>query len=189
MRHIYRNNPFLIKRSFTNNGKRERKNRFTLRLSDDEIYILKQKFKASNMKDKFSFLRHLIIYGYVYDINYSELQEYNTPLAKIRNNLNQIQIAKCMNVTGSVYETDVKEADAEGMAYTNIHVVTAAVNKAVDYICNSDKTDEGILISSYGCSTKTAAYDFKFALSKTSQSNPNNAIILKSYETKEKTFR
>ncbi len=42
---------------------RERQNRLTLRLSDDELYILEQKCKASNMKDKSAFLRHLIIYG------------------------------------------------------------------------------------------------------------------------------
>ena len=64
------------------------------------------------------------------------------------------------------------------MAYTKIHAVTATVNKAVDYICNPAKTDEGILISSYGCSPETAAYDFRFALSKTSQSDKNKAYHL-----------
>lgn len=64
------------------------------------------------------------------------------------------------------------------MAYTKIHAVTATVNKAVDYICDPAKTDEGILISSYGCSPETAAYDFKFALSKTNQSDPNKAYHL-----------
>ncbi len=64
------------------------------------------------------------------------------------------------------------------MAYTKIHAITATVSKAVDYICNPDKTDEGILISSYGCSPETAAYDFKFALSKTSQSDKNKAYHL-----------
>ena len=64
------------------------------------------------------------------------------------------------------------------MAYTKIHAITATVNKAVDYICNPAKTDEGILISSYGCSPETAAYDFKFALSKTSQADPNKAYHL-----------
>lgn len=64
------------------------------------------------------------------------------------------------------------------MAYTKIHAITATVNKAVDYICNPAKTDEGILISSYGCSPETAAYDFKFALSKTSQTDPNKAYHL-----------
>ncbi len=64
------------------------------------------------------------------------------------------------------------------MAYTKIHAITATVNKTVDYICNPAKTDESILISSYGCNPETAAYDFKFALSKTSQSDKNKAYHL-----------
>ena len=64
------------------------------------------------------------------------------------------------------------------MAITKIHAIQATVHKAVDYICNPDKTDEGILISSYGCSPETAAFDFKFALSKTKQSDPNKAFHL-----------
>ena len=76
------------------------------------------------------------------------------------------------------------------MAYTKIHAVTATVNKAVDYICNPDKTDEGILISSYGCSPETAAYDFKFALSKTSQSDPNKAYhLIQSFLPGEVTYK
>ena len=86
---------------------RERQNRLTLRLSDDELYILEQKCKASNMKDKSSFLRHLILYGYVYDVDYSELREYNSALARIGNNLNQI--AKRMNATENIYKSDVNE--------------------------------------------------------------------------------
>ncbi len=87
--------------------KRERKIPIQIYLSEDEDYILSQKQKASGMKSKSSFLRHLILYGYVYDIDYSELREYNSALAKIGNNLNQI--AKRMNATGNVYEADVKE--------------------------------------------------------------------------------
>ena len=86
---------------------RERQNRLTLRLSDNELYILEQKCKASNMKDKSSFLRHLILYGYVYDVDYSELREYNSALARIGNNLNQI--AKRMNATENIYKSDVNE--------------------------------------------------------------------------------
>ena len=50
---------------------RERKNELKIYLSDDEQYILEQKVKLSGMRSKFSFLRHQILYGYVYDIDYS----------------------------------------------------------------------------------------------------------------------
>lgn len=59
------------------------------------------------MKSKSAFLRRLILYGFVYDLDYSELREYNSALGKIGNNLNQI--AKRMNATGNVYAADVKE--------------------------------------------------------------------------------
>jgi len=107
IRHITKTKPFLAKGASQTMENRERQNRLTLRLSDDELYILEQKCKASNMKDKSSFLRHLILYGYVYDIDYSELREYNSALARIGNNLNQI--AKRMNATGNVYKADVNE--------------------------------------------------------------------------------
>jgi len=90
-----------------NTENRERQNRLTLRLNDNELYILEQKTKISHMRDKSAFLRHLIVYGFVYDIDYSELREYTTQLGRISNNLNQI--AKRMNATGNVYADDVRE--------------------------------------------------------------------------------
>lgn len=86
---------------------RERQHELKVYLSADEHYILEQKYKISGMKSKSSFIRHLILYGYIYDVNYEHLREYNTNLARIGNNLNQI--AKRMNTTNHVYETDVKE--------------------------------------------------------------------------------
>ena len=88
-------------------AKRERKNELKIFLSDDEQYILEQKVKISGMKSKSAFLRRLILYGFVYDIDYSDLREYNATLGKISGNLNQI--AKRMNATGNVYKADVEE--------------------------------------------------------------------------------
>ena len=48
------------------------------------------------------------------------------------------------------------------MAYTKIHAIKATVDKAIDYICNPEKTDEKMFVSSYACSPETAAYDFKY---------------------------
>ena len=86
---------------------RSRTNPVQFYLDDDEQYILDEKFKRSGMKSKSAFLRKLILYGYVYDVNYEHLREYNTLLARIGNNLNQI--AKRMNATGNVYKADVNE--------------------------------------------------------------------------------
>lgn len=86
---------------------RIRKNELKIYLSDDEQYILDQKVKISNIRSKSSFIRQLILYGFVYDVDYSDLQEYNATLSKISSNLNQI--AKRMNATENVYAADVKE--------------------------------------------------------------------------------
>ena len=88
-------------------AKRERKNELKIFLSDDEQYILEQKVKISGMKSKSAFLRRLILYGFVYDLDYSDLRDYNATLGKISSNLNQI--AKRMNATGNVYKADVEE--------------------------------------------------------------------------------
>ena len=88
-------------------AKRERKNELKIFLSDDEQYILEQKVKISGMKSKSSFLRRLILYGFDYDIDYSDLRDYNAALGKISGNLNQI--AKRMNATGNVYKADVEK--------------------------------------------------------------------------------
>ena len=51
------------------------------------------------MKSMSAFLRKLILYGYVYDVDYSYLRNYNTELGHISSNLNQI--AKRVNSTGN----------------------------------------------------------------------------------------
>ena len=76
-------------------------------LSNDEQYILNTKFKASGMKSMSAFLRKLVLYGYVYDVDYSYLRNYNTELGRISSSLNQI--AKRVNSTGNIYQDDMNE--------------------------------------------------------------------------------
>ncbi len=66
---------------------RNRTNPVQFYLSNDEQYILNTKFKASGMKSMSAFLRKLILYGYVYDVDYSYLRNYNTELGRISSNL------------------------------------------------------------------------------------------------------
>ena len=86
---------------------RTRTNRNEFHLNDDEQYILDEKFRLSGMKSKSAFLRKLILYGYVYDVDYSYLRNYNTELGRISSSLNQI--AKRINSTGNIYTEDMDE--------------------------------------------------------------------------------
>lgn len=53
------------------------------------------------------------------------------------------------------------------MAVTKIHGIKTTVDKAIEYICNPDKTDQNLYISSFACSPETAALDFKYTLDHT----------------------
>lgn len=86
---------------------RKRTNPVQIYLDDDEQYILDEKFRVSGMKSKSAFLRKLILYGYVYDVDYNYLRNYNTELGRISSNLNQI--AKRINSTGNIYQEDMDE--------------------------------------------------------------------------------
>ena len=86
---------------------RSRTNPVQFYLDDDEQYILDEKFKRSGMKSKSAFLRKLISYGYVYDVDYSCLRNYNTELGRISSSLNQI--AKRINSTDRIYQEDMDE--------------------------------------------------------------------------------
>ena len=96
-----------IRKEFVIMSNRNRKKAILLYLSDDEQYIFEEKFKASGLASRSAFLRNLIIYGFVYDVDYSALTEYNQQLGKIGTNINQI--AHKVNSTGSIYQNEVKE--------------------------------------------------------------------------------
>lgn len=88
-------------------SKRTRKHPVQFYLSDDEQYILDEKFRISGMKSKSAFLRKLVLYGFVYDVDYSHIREMNGILGNIGGNLNQI--SKRINTTNSIYKEDMDE--------------------------------------------------------------------------------
>ena len=86
---------------------RKRSNRNEIYLTDEEQFIFEEKFKLSGLKNKSAFLRQLILYGYVYDVDYSYLRDYNVELGRISAVLNQIAVR--VNSTNRIYEEDRKE--------------------------------------------------------------------------------
>lgn len=86
---------------------RYRHNRISLRFSDDEFFILKEKMRLSGEKSMNSFFRKLLLRGYVYQIDMSEYMTFNTHLSRIDSSLNQI--ARRVNATGNLYKDDIAE--------------------------------------------------------------------------------
>ncbi len=79
-------------------------------MSDNEKNILDRKVELSKRKSASDYIRTLILFGFVYDVDYSYLRQYNETLGKISGNLNQI--VKRINSTGNVYEEDMAEVKA-----------------------------------------------------------------------------
>ena len=46
------------------------------------------------------------------------------------------------------------------MAVTKPHPIKSTLKAAIDYICNPDKTDGKLLVSSFGCTAETADIEF-----------------------------
>ncbi len=61
------------------------------------------------------------------------------------------------------------------MAVTKIHPIKSTLKKALDYIENPAKTDEKMLVSSFGCSYETADIEFELLLSQAMQKGNNLA--------------
>ena len=61
------------------------------------------------------------------------------------------------------------------MAVTKNHFINATLKKALDYICNPEKTDGALLIHSYGCSPETADMEFEWTRQKASEPGPHLA--------------
>ncbi len=74
------------------------------------------------------------------------------------------------------------------MAITKIHAVKASVQKAVDYICNPDKTEGRILVDSFACTPQTAGHEFDYILSHGTGQGDNKAFhLIQSFATGEVT--
>ncbi len=90
---------------------RERKHELKVFLSDDEERILEGTMKLMKLPSKSFTIRKLIVESALYDVDFREFREIGTQLARIGNNINQI--AKRINETRSIYQTDIDEIKKE----------------------------------------------------------------------------
>ena len=110
-----------------------------LYLSEEEKAILDEKVKLSGMKNANIFLRHLIKYGYVYEVDYSELHENNYQLGKIGNNINQIAAVANKNR----YISDHSISEVKGM-------VEECRDSLIEFISRLTKNRRGDVVRRIG---------------------------------------
>lgn len=64
------------------------------------------------------------------------------------------------------------------MAVTKIKAIRGTLSKAIAYILNPEKTDEKLLVSSYGCASETAAREFEWTRRIAEQKGMNPVRII-----------
>ena len=68
--------------------------------------------------------------------------------------------------------------DGRGMAVTKIKAIRGTLSKAIAYILNPEKTDEKLLVSSYGCASETATREFEWTRKIAEQKGMNPVRII-----------
>ena len=75
------------------------------------------------------------------------------------------------------------------MAVTKIKPIKSTLSKALDYIQNPAKTEEKLLVSSFGCSYETADIEFAYTLSQALEKGNNLAHhLMQSFEPGEVSY-
>ena len=90
------------------NGRRH--NRFDVKLTDEELAVVKRKAKFAKMPVG-RFLRVMAVKGELKYFDLKEILALKRALESIANNVNQV--AKVVNSTGLVYQKDIEELQEE----------------------------------------------------------------------------
>ena len=135
-------------------------------VTEEERSLIEEKMKLVPTNNMAAYLRKIAIDGYIIQVDHTDIKAMTAEIQKIGVNVNQI--ARRVNATGNACKEDIEEIKGGAcgnMAVTKIKPVKSTLSKALDYIENPDKTDNQMLISSFGCSYETADIEFGYSLS------------------------
>ena len=130
-------------------------------VTEDEKRLIDEKMSQLPTRRYGAYLRKMAIDGYIIYTDTADIKAFTKELSAIGRNINQI--AKRINAGGPAYQTDMEEIREEigaDMAVTKTHPIKSTLKAAIDYICNPDKTDGKLLVSSFGCTAETADIEF-----------------------------
>ena len=147
-----------------NNRKRNVQIKF--RVMEEERGLIEEKMKQVPTRNMEAYLRKTAIDGYIIQVDHSDIKKMTAELQKI----------------GGQHQSDCQKSKHDGkcvsgryrrnqrsfkrdMAVTKIKPIKITLKKALEYIQNPNKTDDKMLVSSFGCSYETADIEFAFTLS------------------------
>ena len=142
-------------------AERKRNKEIHFYVTEEERKLIRRKMIESKTKNMGAYLRKMAIDGYIVNTDTTPLKKQYEEMHKIGVNINQI--AKKVNTTGDLYPEEMqelKEMVKELWRILKIFPIKVTDKKALDYITNPDKTDEKLLVSSFGCSPETADLNF-----------------------------
>lgn len=132
-------------------------------LTPQEERTIAKKMEMIGTENFGAYARKMLIDGYIIVVDYTEQKKLAAEINKIGVNINTV--CRRINSTGRFYQDDIdelKRKDGRGMAVTKIKAIRGTLSKAIAYILNPEKTDEKLLVSSYGCASETAAREFEW---------------------------
>ena len=137
--------------------------------------MIQQKMAQLHTKNFSAYARKMLIDGYIVHMDTSDIRAQTAELQKIGVNVNQI--ARVSTAPGLCTRRTLRTSKGAGkdMAVTKIHPIKSTLKKALDYIENPDKTEDKMLVSSFGCSYETADIEFEMLLAQAIQKGNNLA--------------
>lgn len=86
---------------------RNRNVRIVFYVSEKERDLIEQKMQEAGIKNREAYIRKMSLGGYIIHVDLSDIRELVSLLRNATNNLNQI--ARRVNETENIYETDIKD--------------------------------------------------------------------------------
>lgn len=168
-----------------------RKRQIVLRVpvTPEERAILQQKMAQARHKNFSAYARKMLIDGYIVHMDTSDIRAQTAEPAKNRRQ-RQPDCKAYQQYRGCVRAGRGGHQGGAGtdMAVTKIHPIKVNLKAALDYIENPDKTDDKMLVSSFGCSYETADIEFQMLLDQAFKKGNNLAHhLIQAFEPGETT--
>ena len=126
-------------------------------VTEAEKRLIDEKMAQLPTKRYGAYLRKMAIDGYIIQVDTTDIKEMTKALGSIGRNINQI--ARRVNAGGPAYQADMEEIRERLEQIWQLQrrrPIKSTLKAAIDYICNPDKTDGKLLVSSFGCTAETA---------------------------------